>query len=323
MIISASCDCRSENVGVHAVIIPELELRHVERHIFGTDLVEASDNTAFEDAPEAFNRVGVDGSHDVLFAVVVNRLVIVLGQPAIDFAFIGSEQADFVGNHFANERLSGFAGDVFQNAGDDIALAGDGTDDRSFGRGAMLAGALNAVPMFVFVFSADEAFVHLNDAAKLVHVLFDKGGTDFVAHQPRGFDRTEAHVAPDLPRTHSLFAGQHQMGDLEPVAERLVRVLEDGARDDREPIAVRGALFALPVPFARLKIVDLGIAAPWAMHAVGPPAGLEIGFTGVLIPNGEKGVELTGSELMYGLGTAFGHSENPHNSASFGRLAYV
>jgi hypothetical protein len=39
--------------------IAELEFRNVERHIFGAHLVEASDDAALEDRPEAFNRVRV------------------------------------------------------------------------------------------------------------------------------------------------------------------------------------------------------------------------------------------------------------------------
>jgi hypothetical protein len=50
----ASLDCRSENVAVEAVIVPELKLRDVQRHVFGADFVERADDTAFEDAPEAF-----------------------------------------------------------------------------------------------------------------------------------------------------------------------------------------------------------------------------------------------------------------------------
>jgi hypothetical protein len=61
------------------------------------------------------------------------------------------------------------------------------------------------------------------------------------------------------------------MGDAEPLAERLVRVLKDGARNVREAIAVYLAGLALPV-IAGCQRVNLGIAATRAMNAIRPTA---------------------------------------------------
>src|SRR5208282_2506827 len=100
--------------------------------------------------------------------------------------------------------------------------------------------------------SADESFVNLNDAAKLLNIL-DQGDADFVAHHPCGFVRAEAHEAHDLKGAHALLAGQHQMNDAIPVAERLVGVLENRSGKMREAIAGRAtwrALGTLPVPRA-------------------------------------------------------------------------
>ena len=49
----------AENVRVQPVVVPELKFRDVQRHIFGADLVKAANDTAFEDAPEALDCVGV------------------------------------------------------------------------------------------------------------------------------------------------------------------------------------------------------------------------------------------------------------------------
>jgi hypothetical protein len=49
-----------ENVRVIAIIISELKFRDVQRHIFCAHFVERADHAAFEDRPEALNRVGVD-----------------------------------------------------------------------------------------------------------------------------------------------------------------------------------------------------------------------------------------------------------------------
>ncbi len=73
--------------------------------------MESTDDAALEDRPEAFNRIGVNSANSILLAVVIDRLLIVFGQPIIDVAFIGGEQANFFGRHFADERLRGLAGE--------------------------------------------------------------------------------------------------------------------------------------------------------------------------------------------------------------------
>jgi len=108
-------------------------------------------------------------------------------------------------------------------------------------------------------------------------------------HKPCSFQRSKAHVAPKLARADSLFASHHQMRDLEPITERLVGVLKDRSDQNREPIAVRGTLLALPMPLASFEVIDLGIAATRAMHAVRPAAGLQIAFAGVLVPDRKHG----------------------------------
>ncbi len=309
-------DRRSENVRIHTVIIAELKFRDIERHIFGAHLVERADHAAFEDRPESFNRVGMDRADHILLAVVIDRLVIVSGQSVINFAFVGGEQANFVRHHFANESLSGFAGNAVENAGDDVTLPADSANDRSFGGRTMLAASDFAVPMLILVLPANEAFIHFDDTAKLLDVL-DQRGSDLMAHQPSGFIGTEALVAHDLEGAQALFAGEHEVSDLEPVAERLVGVLEDRPGNMTEPIAVRGALFALPVPPARPQVIDLGIAAPGTMHTIGPPTGNQIGFAGFFVREGR--VELSGGHLRDGFGT-FCHGSTPwiepysHNS---------
>jgi hypothetical protein len=57
---SADCYCRSEDIGVVAVVVPELKFSDVQRQILLADLMVAANDPALEDAPEAFNRVGVE-----------------------------------------------------------------------------------------------------------------------------------------------------------------------------------------------------------------------------------------------------------------------
>lgn len=62
----ASGDRRPKNVRVFPVITAELELGNIQRHVFGADLMEAANEAALEDRPEAFNRIRVDRANNVL-----------------------------------------------------------------------------------------------------------------------------------------------------------------------------------------------------------------------------------------------------------------
>ena len=82
--------------------------------------------------------------------------------------------------------------------------------------------------MTVLVLAADVGFINFNDTAKFF-LRLHHSGADFVAHQVSGVVGAEAHLPLDLKGRDSLFADGHQMYDLEPLPERLVGVLEDGA----------------------------------------------------------------------------------------------
>ena len=173
LLFLASVDRRSEDVGIETVVVAELKFRDVQRQIFFADFVERADHAALEDRPEALNRVGVNGTDNILLAMMVDRLPGIFGQAVIDRAFIGRQQTDFVGNHFADERLSVDAVDVIEYPRDHVALALYGTDDRDFA-GSFTArhAVVTLIPVAIFVFSTDVSFVNLNDAAKLLYVFF-------------------------------------------------------------------------------------------------------------------------------------------------------
>jgi hypothetical protein len=77
--MSATINRPSENVSILPDIVAELELGDIEQHIFASDFVESTDDTALEDQPEPFDGLGVDRSDDVLtFGVVNNAMWIFL-----------------------------------------------------------------------------------------------------------------------------------------------------------------------------------------------------------------------------------------------------
>jgi hypothetical protein len=304
-----SCNCRAEDIGIVPIVVAELKLRDVQRQVFLADLVIAADDAALNQRPKTLDCIGVNRADNVLARLVVNDAVIVaVVQAVVAGIVIRAEQTDAIGNSFVDEFLDRFAVSVGNDAGDYVALAPYRTDDWRFEfiRSAPARAAF-LVPMTVLVFAANVGFVHFDDAAELLHIL-DKRGADFVAHQPSGFVGTEAHVAHDLQSAHAYFAGQHEVNDFEPVAERLVGVLEDRPGNMGEAIAVRRAFLALPVPFAGRQVVDSGIAATRAADAFGPATGDQIAFAGFLV--GEHRFELGGAQLMDWLGAA-GHRALP------------
>ncbi len=300
---------RSENVRVPPVVIAELELRDVQRHVFAADFVEAADDAALEDRPEAFNRIGVDCSDDILPSGMVYCAVLEAGQGLVDLALVGREQADLVRDNLTDEALRGFLGDVSEDAGHHSSLAADRADNRSLGRWRVFASPAALADVLVLILPADESLIDLDNAAELFHIALDQCDADTVAHVPSGFVGAEAHRAHDLQRAHSLLAGEHHVSDAIPVPEGLVGVLEYGSGNDRKPITLRRTGPALPVErLVGRGVVQLDIATTGAMDALRPSAGHQIGFTGFLV--GKHRLELGDGQLMNGLGAA-GHDGSP------------
>jgi hypothetical protein len=69
--VSASLDRRSEDIRILPVVIAELELGNIQRHIFAAHFVECSDNTALEDRPESFDGLSVDCANNILASRMV------------------------------------------------------------------------------------------------------------------------------------------------------------------------------------------------------------------------------------------------------------
>jgi len=296
--------CRSENVGIEAIVVAKLKLRDVKRKIFATDFMETADDPALNQRPKTFDCVRMDRTDNVMaVAVPHDAMRVSIVHAIIGIVIISAEQAHFVRNNFVYKFFNGIPISTENNASDNIPFSPNRANYGSFTPiVTATASVAPFIPMTIFVVAADIGFIDLNDTAELVHVAFNHRSADFVTHKPSGFDRTEAHVAPNLARTHALFAGEHQVSDLEPVPQRLVGVFKNRPGDDRKTIAVLGAFFALPMPFAGRQIVDAGIAATRAMNALRPSAGLQIGFAGILIVYGKHPVELGGTQLVDWLG---------------------
>ena len=82
------------------------KFRDIQRHIFLADFVERADDAALEDRPKALNRIRVDGADKVLATAVAHKAVrIFFAKLPIAAVVIGRDQADPVGNRFANKAF--------------------------------------------------------------------------------------------------------------------------------------------------------------------------------------------------------------------------
>jgi hypothetical protein len=311
-LVSAACYRLLKHVRIHPVIVTELKLRDVERHVFCAHFVERADHAAFEDRPEAFNRVRVNRADHVLLYLVAHGFERIFRQAVIDLMIVGREQANLVRNHFTHKRFNVALRYVVQHASDHVSLALDRADDRGFASACATALAGFLVPMAVVVFAADPRLVNLDYAAKLL-LRRDQRSADFVAHGMGRLVATEAHHALDLEGAHSLLARQHEMGDAEPVAERLLSVLENRATEAREPITLRRTGPALPMKgLIAGGVVEIDVAASRASHALRPPTGDQVAKAGFVIPDWKTGLELGRGHLRNWLRT-FCHDAYPFN----------
>ena len=136
----ASADRRSEDVRILAVVVAELKLGDIERHVLRAHLVEGPDHTALEDRPEAFDRIRVDRTMHILPKRVLDKEVRIFGrQGFIGVVVVGRHQTDFVGNDFADESLKRVCVGSLDHAGNDITLAADSAHDWRLALGAARA----------------------------------------------------------------------------------------------------------------------------------------------------------------------------------------
>jgi hypothetical protein len=311
---SAPINRGPEDIRVSAVIISELELGNVQGHIFTAHFVERADNAALENRPKALDGLSVDCTDDVLPSGVINDAMRIFAvKPLVTTPLIRAKQADFVRDGFADEGGESIRIDVGNHARNHIALTADGAGDWSFAGPDAASSAAPAafIPMPVFGQAANKSFIDLNNSAELIDVLHESG-SDFVAHEPSSPIRSEAHIAIDLQSAHSLFAGEHEMDDAEPLPQRFVCILENRPGHMRKAVVsgARGALIAQPVPWHCAVPFDLHVATPRAGYAFRPTAAGEIGATSVFV--GESFFPLGDGHLVDWLGLfGAGHIDSP------------
>ena len=182
---------------------------------------------------------------------------------------------------------------IFDDFADYVALAGNRADDRCLAGRA--ASRLFFVPVAIAIQTADVGFIYFDDSHQLAEIGIGQTGTQPMAHEPCGAIRTGTDHAVDLKRADALLAGQHQVQNLEPYEQLVVRVLKNGSDQHGEPIGRIAAFLANPIERASFERPDLFITATRATDGLRPAARDQIGLASGFVR--EQPVEFRQSHL--------------------------
>jgi hypothetical protein len=274
---SAACYCLPEDIGVVAMVVTELKLRQIERQVFRADVVIRADDSALEQCPERIQVLSVDFTTHVLAFVVIDRLVPKsAAKAAIARILVSSYEFNLFTDGLANESFQRLSSCIFDNLTNDVAFATDCSDYADLA-GTEAAGsevfafAVMAIPFF----PANEGFVHLYDAHKLLKFRVLHGGAQPVAEIPSSMEgRRFAKEHPsDLPRGNALLTLKHRIQDLKPRQQWNFRVLKDGSGSHRKAISISTSasrIRAFPLPRQRNVVNRLGFTATRTSRAVRP-----------------------------------------------------
>ncbi len=231
-----------------------------------------ADDAALNEAPKTFNRVRMDGADQLVIDEILSSRVIDhdsriedrvaprrTGCPYRSAKDNFSPSALTVLRHkiphslarhgIKDARNNGFLATAYR--ADDGGFVVDGA-----ATGATTFAALVLVP--VLRLAAYVGLVHFDDAHKLAELVVLQRRTNAHCHVPSGFERSKAHVAPDLASAHAFLSRQQKVNDAEPVAQILIRVFKDRAGNVGKAIrraALGRTVHALPFPILRPAIL--------------------------------------------------------------------
>lgn len=256
--------------------MPIRKLIQVERQVLFAHMVVRAHDSALQERPERVNVSGVNLAAHILALAVLYRLVLIIAvQEAIAGMLIGRNERDFFIHGFTNETIKRSHIGILNHLANDIALTGDSSYDRNLASGAATLNALGEV--LIPLFAAHVRLINFDFAAvtakHLCHVFILHCGADSVAHIPSRSVVARTDLPMNLQCADSLLALGHQVNDFKPSLERIVGILENRSRDNREAVAVLTAAILIltkPVKRARLQGVNLLAIAARATNAIRP-----------------------------------------------------
>lgn len=182
---SATCYSRGEDIRIFPVVVSKLKFGNVERQILAADFVEAAHDAAFDQRPETINRLRVDRADNVFAGGMPHNAVgKVLADVTITASVVRRQEANFVGNGFADKALQSIHIHTLDNAGDDRSFALDRPNNCDLsGSGAARGIVVTAlVAMSVMGLPTNVGFVNLNHASELIGLVLTEASADAIAH---------------------------------------------------------------------------------------------------------------------------------------------
>ncbi len=270
---SASCYSFSKDVRILAVVVAELKFVQVQRQILLADVMVVADDSAFEQAPERFDVIGVNLAAHVFARTMAHYSVLVAKRVkvVVSAVLVGCDEINLVTDSFTDEAIQGLGVGVLNDLADHVALPADCSDHCGFS--TQTSDVLFLVPMAILVFTVDTRFIDFDDAHELFEPFVSQSRTKPVTHEPCRPIGTRADHPVDLHGTDAFFAGQYQVENFEPDKQLVVRVLEDRSDRNGETIGRalgRSTLHALPVERPRGTLIYLRIPATRAGYASRP-----------------------------------------------------
>lgn len=104
VLLSASSDRLSENIGILSIVIAKLKFSNIQSKIFLADLVEGSNHASLYERPEAFNSVGMNSADDVFATRMIDGgMGELFADVLVADPLVSADQADLRRNRLANE----------------------------------------------------------------------------------------------------------------------------------------------------------------------------------------------------------------------------
>src|SRR5438094_843852 len=137
--------------------------------------MECSDHAALHHAPETFDGIGMNRTSDIFSDPMINGAVGKFSVDAVIAApFIGGDQADLVGHHFAHKARQGIAAQVVDHSRNHPAFALDSADNNRLAEAASAASASSStrtaalIGVTVLGLAANKGFVYFDIADELL-----------------------------------------------------------------------------------------------------------------------------------------------------------
>jgi hypothetical protein len=226
---------------------------------------------------------------DVLSAAMTDNLmreaVWSVAEHPVATMLIRRDQFDVLIDGLANELIESASIGVLNHLANNLSLARYCADDGHFASSPATDWLCVLSAVAIVRLAANVGFVHFDITEQALHIGIGHSSADTNAHIPSRAVITALDLPMDLQGADPLLGLRHQVDDLKPSCERIIRVLEYRLGDDAESIVVASAailVFANLVKRLGRKQVNFRALAARTFHAIRPSLVAKQDLTSVL-----------------------------------------